>query len=369
MQNTSSTKATVDCDVVVIGAGVAGLAAAYFLSSQAHVVVLERESQPGYHSSGRSASLYIEGYENPIVAALTAQSGPFFRQAPSSNPILHDRGGLTVAIAGEEHVLQKYLETWQPFCPALRPVDADECHRLCPILSANGVIGGAYDPDWKSIDTHELMQCYQQGLKANGGQLLTNNEFLAATETNSGWRVTTTSYEVNSTWIVNASGAWANATAQIAGLDQIDLTPMRRTAVMVEGPPEVERWPVVHAIKGNLYFKPESPGLMVCPQDEIPSVPMDAFPDDMDIAIALDNFNKLVDYPVSHIKHSWAGLRTFTSDRFPVLGPDPRSERFFWLAGQGGFGVQTSPALGKKTADAILSGVPIDTDINRRRLA
>ena len=368
MSNTNKINHDLDCDVVVIGAGVAGLGAGYFLSEQAKVVVLEQEDQPAYHSSGRSAALYIEGYENPVVAGLTAQSGDFFRtQHEGARPLLHDRGGLTIAVEGQERALSKYISIWQPFCPNLRPLTATECRLICPILDDKRLIGGAYDPDWKSIDTHELIQIYLRGLRNNQSTLQAGHVVAALEPRGEGWEVQTSKKTFNARWVVNAAGAWANEVAQLAGLSPIDLTPMRRTAAMIKAPVEASEWPVVHNISGNLYFKPEGTSLMVSPQDETPSPPMDAFPEDLDIAIALDNFSKISDYPVNHVQHSWAGLRTFAPDRLPVVGPDSNSNGFFWLAGQGGFGVQTSPALGKLTADSILNNKPIDQTIHRQR--
>ena len=204
-------------------------------------------------------------------------------------------------------------------------------------------------------------------MRNNQSTLQTGHEVAALAPRGEGWEVQTSKKTFNARWVVNAAGAWANEVAQLAGLSPIDLTPMRRTAAMIEAPVEASEWPVVHSISGNLYFKPEGTSLMVSPQDETPSPPMDAFPEDLDIAIALDNFSKISDYPVNHVQHSWAGLRTFAPDRLPVVGPDSNSNGFFWLAGQGGFGVQTSPALGKLTADSILNNKPIEQTIHRQR--
>ncbi len=370
MSTTDPINQELDCDVVVIGAGVAGLSAGYFLSEHAKVVVLEQEDQPAYHSSGRSAALYIEGYENSVVAGLTTQSGEFFRtRHEGAQPLLHDRGGMTIAVQGQERALSKYLSLWQPFCPNLRRLTAAECRSICPILADETLIGGAYDPDWKSIDTHELIQCYLRGLRNNQSLLKTGHEVIALAPRAEGWQVQTSNASINARWVVNAAGAWANEIAQLAALSPIDLTPMRRTAAMIAAPVGASGWPVVHTISGNLYFKPEGIGLMLSPQDETPSPPVDAFPEELDIAIALDNFSKICDYPVDHVQHSWAGLRTFAPDRFPVLGPDSNAGGFFWFAGLGGFGVQTSPALGKLTAEAILHNKPIDQAIHRQRFS
>lgn len=358
-------------DLIVVGAGVAGLSAAYALSSQARVLVLERESQPAYHSSGRSAAMYIEGYENPVVAELTQASGPFFKQPPEfcNAPLLHNRGGLTAAVKGDERALEKYLDTWQPFCPNLRRVDPDEAQKICSILRREISIGGAYDPDWLSIDVHELIQTYLRGLKANGGTLLTDAEVTAIDNSRDNLSITTTAGTFQASTLVNAGGAWANHISALAGGVSLPLTPMRRTAAIIPLPEEAAKnWPLVHTMQEQLYFKPESPGLMVCPQDETPSEAMDAYPHDIDVAIAMDRLQQIADVEVTRVMHRWAGLRTFAPDRYPAVGHDPQQPRLFWLAGQGGFGVQTSPHMGQLIAATLLHNDPIPTQLQVQRL-
>jgi len=357
-------------DVIIVGAGVAGLSAAYFLSSRASVLVLERESQPAYHSSGRSAALYIEGYENTAVSDLTSRSGAFVNTPPENfaqSALLHDRGGLTLAGPGDERGLVKYLARWQPLCPHLCAVTPHEARELTPVVKQDWLIGAAYDPAWKSIDVHELLMGYQRGIRHNGGIIETKAEVTQLTQ-GQNWNVTAADAQYTTPCLVNAAGSWATNIAQLAGLAGVALQPMRRTGVIIAAPPNVQNYPAAHTIQGDVYFKPESPGLMVSPADETHSEPTDAQPEELDIAIALDRFQAMVDHPVERVMHSWAGLRTFAPDRRPVIGFDPRADGFCWVAGQGGFGVQTSPALGAIVADHILDDVVLDPEISVDRL-
>lgn len=356
-------------DVAVIGGGVAGLSAAAFISEHAQTLVLERESQPAYHSSGRSASVFIEGYENATVAGLTKASGPFFRDPPegfSDTPLLVPRGGLTVARPGEEHKLAKYLAAWQPLCPELIPADKEQTLAHSTILNPDYVAGGAWDPTWMSIDTHALLLGYQRQLRLNGGRVATSAEVLDLTRSDGTWTVTTTKGAYQAEVLVNAAGSWAGALGARLSLEK-PLQPMRRTGIIVGAPEAVNTWPLVHTISGDLYYKPESPGLMICPADETPSPPCDAQPDEMDIAIAIDRFQQYTRHPVDRPLHTWAGLRTFAPDRLPIVGFDDDAPGFFWLAGQGGFGVQTSPEMGRLVG-AVVSGqeaTPAAIDANR----
>lgn len=357
-------------DIAIIGAGVAGLSVAYFLSPHAKVVVLERESQPAYHSSGRSAAMYIEGYENHVVQELTKAGADFFFTPPAgfaNNPLLSPCGGLTAAGPGEGPALRKYLDAWQPKCPELVSISPRETMDIVPILREDWVSGAAYDPSWHTIDVHELLSGYQRGLRQHRGKLLTNAEVTSLRQSDGKWSMQAGEHALSADLVVNAAGAWANHVGSLAGLAEVPLTPMRRTAAIIPAPGNTTGWPLVHTISEDLYFKPESPGLMVCPQDETPSAAMDAFADELDVAIALDRFAQIADHPVERIMHQWAGLRTFAPDRYPVVGFANQAKRFFWLAGQGGFGVQTSPGLGQHAANTILGREQPQQKINVAR--
>ncbi|MCR9261087.1 MAG: FAD-binding oxidoreductase [Pseudomonadaceae bacterium] len=352
-----------DYDIAIIGAGAAGLSVAYFLSEDARVVVLEAESQPAYHSSGRSAAMYIEGYENQVVRHLTQSGKNFFFAPPaefSDTPLVTQAGGLTVSGPAEAPKLERYLNTWQPHCPELQPISVTQARDIIPILRTTWLSAAAYDPSWHNIDVHALLQGYQRGIRQNGGEVITDFRTDNIERAGKHWHMRCADRQVSAPILINAAGAWANHIAELARIDTLPLTPLRRTAAIVPAPANCRDWPLLHTISENLYFKPESPGLMVCPQDETPSPAMDAYAHEIDIAQALDTFAQVADFDVKTVTHSWAGLRTFTPDRFPVVGFDKQNNGFFWLAGQGGFGIQTSPGLARLAADLVKHESPQD---------
>ena len=357
-------------DIVVIGAGVAGLSAGYFLSGAANVVVLEQESQPAYHASGRSAALYIEGYENETVSELTKAGKSFLTEPPADlcgQPLLHARGGLTAGPDKDTHEVRAFVERWAPHCPNLREISVEEALSLVPAFDPQWLAAACYDPDWLGIDVHELLQVYQRGIRANGGEVRVKAPVTALSRQGGAWRVDCGDSLLTADVVVNAAGAWAQQVGEMAGLDGIHLQPLRRTAVLLPLPEGGERWPLVHAADGSLYFKPEGSGLMVSPADEVPSVPMDAWRDDMDVALTIDRCQRAVRGDVKRVISTWAGLRTFAPDRRPVVGFDPRASGFYWLAGQGGFGVQTSAGLGDLVARNIRAGDALLPEIEARR--
>lgn len=357
-------------DVIVIGAGIAGMSAAGEISKFATVLVLEAESQPAYHSTGRSAALFIEPYENDVVWALTVASGAFFKKPPagfSDVPLLRLRRGLM--IADEEHAgsIDRYIAHWGERCPGLHEVSLDEALAMVPVINTDRVVRTLEDPEIYDIDVHALLQGFLANVRASGGSLVTRARVSSLTRQSNGWRVATAAGEFEAGVVVNAAGSWGGEIGRLAGARDPGLSPMRRTAVLVAPPADVDvnTWPVVHNAGGGLYFKPESGKLMVSPADTTPSQPCDAQPDEIDVAIALDRFQNFTNMPVGRIEHRWAGLRSFVADGLPVVGFDPVQSGFFWLVGQGGFGVQTSPAMGRVAA-SLVQGNELPDDVRER---
>ena len=357
-------------DVAVIGGGVVGLSVAYFLAPRSSVVVLEREDQLGYHSSGRSAAMYIEGYENPTVQKLTLAGKDFFFDPPedfSEYALLSKCGGLTIAGPQEVGRLEAYCAAWSATCPDLRRLNVEQTTEIVPIIDPSWLSGAAFDPSWHSIDVHGLLTGFERGVRAGRGEIKKSSPVTKITRNGRVWELTTPGEVVEAEVVVNAAGAWANAIAALAGVEPKPLVPLRRTAAIVPGPEQISGWPMVHTVSGNLYFKPESPGLMVCPQDETPAEAIDAFALEVDVAMAIEQFQRVTSHRVGRVISDWAGLRTFTDDRMPVVGFAQEANNFFWLAGQGGFGVQTAPGLGSLASRLILSRDEPDPKINANR--
>jgi D-arginine dehydrogenase len=351
-------------DALVIGGGICGLGAGYFLSRSMHVAVIERESQPAYHASGRSAALYIVGYESPEVSALTAAGRHFYSDPPEEfddRPLIRPRGGLTIVEPGFESQLQAFLDRWKPLCPGLERIAPEEALQRVPILRPERVTAAFYDPDWQSIDVHALVMGYRRGILRRGSSVLCGAGVTSIQRRDGVWKV-----EAGETFaapvVINAAGAWAGSIGERAGLGGMPLQPLRRTAVLLPLPAGAAVWPSVHTLADDIYFKPEGNGLMLSPEDETPSLPCDAAPEEIDVARAIDHFERITIAPVKRLQGKWAGLRTFAPDRRPVIGPDPREPSFIWYAGLGGFGVQTSPALASRVAACVQPGGGLPDD-------
>jgi D-arginine dehydrogenase len=353
-------------DVIVLGAGMAGASVAAELAPGRRVLLLEMEEQPGLHATGRSAAMFFESYGNATVRALTRASREFFEQPPAGfadTPLLSPRGALFVADAARLSVLEAMIEADPATC-AYRPLDAEEVREQCPLLSEDWAAGGLLDETGHDMDVAAIHLGYLKQGRHHGMQLVTGTGDTRIERVGDAWQVHTRAGEFAAPVLVNATGAWADQVARQAGARPIGLQPLRRTAVLLAAPPgyDIARWPMVIDVEEEFYFKPDAGRLLLSPANEDPMQPCDAFPDDIDVAIAVDRFEHATWMRVDRVGHSWAGLRSFVADRSPVVGYDVQAPGFFWLAGQGGYGIQMAPALARAAA-ALVAGRQLPADI------
>ena len=333
----------------MIGGGVAGLSAAAALSADAKVVVLEAEEQIGYHSSGRSATMVHYALGDRLVRALTLASRTFLEEPPEEFgdvPLGHRMPVLVHAREDERNALDA-LEAEISLFAELERLDAKGIHELCPLLRESAVCGIA-DRNGIRLDPHALLQGYLRQLRERGGELHTRARVVSIDRKNGTWNVATERGETYSALIlVNAAGSWADKIAGLAGVRAMRLRPLRRTIITFDAPAatRLAGLPFAKTVGDELYFAPESGRLFASPMDEVPSDPCDAQPDEYDVALAAHRMEERTTVKVERIHSRWAGLRTFAPDRHPIAGSAPDAEGFFWLAGQGGFGLQTSPAM------------------------
>ncbi|MGO1119842.1 NAD(P)/FAD-dependent oxidoreductase [Rhodovibrionaceae bacterium A322] len=355
-------------DYLVIGAGIAGASVAALLADKGSVALLEMESQAGYHSTGRSAAIFVRNYGNAAIRALSDASYRTLAEGDAlldNKTFLSPRGILLVAEAGKEENLQKELEEAQ----GMVALTAEEAVALAPILRPEKISLAGYEEEAQDIDVAALHQAYLSLFKRRGGDIHLSNEVESLTRTGDIWQVQCKGKSFEGTVVVNAAGAWADVIAERAGLMPVGLQPLRRSAAMVplsEIPGgqghDCSHWPLVGDFEETYYFKPDGGKLMVSPGDEIPVDPHDAYADDMILAEGIDCFQQATTVEVTRIERTWAGLRTFAPDRTPVVGFDPSTEGFFWLAGQGGYGIQTSPAMAMLGA-ALASGSDLPEEL------
>lgn len=332
-------------DIIVIGGGIAGTSAAAMLARDAAVLLIEAEPQLGYHATGRSAAIFIRNYGNDVLRALNAASAPVLR-APgeiSDRSFLSPRGEMLIAGENEMSALEAYAKG----ATGLDLLTAAEAVDLVPILRPERIAGAIIERDAQDIDVDRMLQGYARLLRDRGGKTVMGAAVTGLTRSNGSWQVSTATGEWSAPIVVNAAGAWADTVASMAGLAPIRLVPMRRSAVLLNAPVgyQIDDWPLFASAAESWYAKPDAGRLLVSPADEDPVEPHDAWPDDLVLAEGLHRFEQAVTIPITRPTHSWAGLRSFTADRTPVVGFDPSTSGFFWLAGQGGYGVQTAPAL------------------------
>lgn len=343
-------------DVAIIGAGMAGASVAAELSPYCSVIMLEREAQPGYHATGRSAAFWDECYGGPLVQPLTRASHAFLFDPPAdfaSGTLLHQRGVLYLGREGEIGDLEAHVASFGDRVK-LEMLDRSALLRRITGLKPEWV-AGVFGGDCSDIDVGALHSGYLRVAKRYGAQLRCDANVVALGYVGDHWQVDLGDTKVEARILVNAAGAWADPVATLAGANPLGLQPYRRTVVQLRTDPKASPdLPLVIHIGGEFYFKPETSGqLWASPHDETPSPPCDAAPEELDVAIAIHAYSQAVDCTIEAVTHRWAGLRTFSPDRLPVYGFDPLVPGFFWCAGQGGFGIQTAPAAAKLCAALI----------------
>ncbi len=346
---------TAQFDVIVIGAGIAGASAAAFLSADHRVALIEAEEVAGYHTTGRSAAIWILNYGPPDVVALTGLSRGFFENPPpgfADAPLFAPRAVLSLAPPEQSAHLDAKIANGI----GLEEISIAEATALVPALRADYATRAAIERDAFDMDVAALHQGFLRQLRANNGVLALRARSGRIEQRGAQWHVEVSGgAEFEAPAIVNAAGAWGDSVAMQAGLRPIGLVPKRRTAAVIDPAPFTPHaWPMVGDVDHTWYARCEArTKLMVSPADETPMEPQDIQPDELDIAIGIDRMQQALDIEVRRVEHSWAGLRSFAPDGSLVFGEDPQANRFFWCIGQGGYGIQTAPAAGRLVADLV----------------
>jgi D-arginine dehydrogenase len=350
----------IEADVAVVGAGIAGVSVAYELAGSRSVVVLEQERQVAYHTTGRSAAMFLESYGGPEVRELTAASREVFDR---SGPVLRPRALLWVA----PHSQMSELSEMAKDLPGLTPLTGAEAADRCPPLRRDWCEAALEERNASEIDVLGLHQHYLGNAKRRGARMILGARVTEAGHDGTRWHLTTKAGPVKAEVLVNAAGAWADDMATKAGAPPIGLKPLRRTAAVARATNVDPAWPLIADVAETFYFRPEGTGILLSPADETPSEPSDARPDDLDVALALERVNEATTLDLRSVVTAWAGLRTFTPDRNPVVGPDPAGEGLFWLAGQGGYGIQMAPALARLAAATITGATTVPDALGVKR--
>ena len=350
-------------DFLIIGGGIAAASIGYWLAPHGRVMLLERESQPGYHSTGRSAALFMESYGTTQVRALTMASRAFFANPPegfSEQPLISPRGAMMVATHGEDALLAEQWEVFRSVTPHARLLDSAEACALVPVLRPEKVLGAVLEPDAADMDVDAIHQGFLRGLRRAGGQVVCHAEVTALMREGDQWQVQAGGQTYAAPVVINAAGAWADVVAAMAGVAAIGLEPRRRSAFIFAPPEGINSaaWPMIAGISEGWYFKPDAGMLLGSPANADPVAPQDIQPEELDIAMAIHRIEEMTTLTIRRPTRTWAGLRSFVADGDLVGGFDADAPGFFWLAAQGGYGIQTSAAMGEACA-ALARGLPL----------
>lgn len=353
----------VRADFIIIGGGIAGASLGYWLAPHGKVLLLERESQPGYHSTGRSAALFMESYGTAQVRSLTMASRAFLQSPPpgfAEHPLLSPRGAMFVATAGQEASLDAHWDVLRSITPHARQLTASQACEMVPVLKEQLIVGAVYEPDASDMDVHAIHQGYLRGMRKAGGTLVCDAGVTAMSRNEEGWQVSAGEMLYEAPVVVNAAGAWVDTIAALAGARPVGIEPRRRSAFIFPPPEGIDTnaWPMVVGTNEDWYIKPDAGMLLGSPANADPVEPQDIQPEEMDIAIAIHRIEEVTTLSIRRPTRIWAGLRSFVADGDLVAGFDEQAPGFFWVAAQGGYGIQTSPAMGE-TCAALVRGLPV----------
>lgn len=345
-------------DFLIVGAGIAAASVAYWLAPHGRAILLERESQPGYHATGRSAALFMESYGTPQVCALSKASRAFLQAPPAGfceHPLTSPRGAMMVATQGQEVLLAEHWANLRAMTGRAQLLNSVDTCALVPVLRPDKVIGAILDPDAVDIDVDALHQGYLRGVRRAGGTLVCNAEVTNVRRVGEIWQVQAGGIKYEAPIVINAAGAWADKVAELAGVKPIGLEPRRRSAFIFAPAPDLvtAHWPMVFDIGDEWYFKPDAGMLLGSPSNADPVAPQDVQPEELDIAMGIYRIEEMTTLKILRPTRTWAGLRSFVSDGGHVGGFDPQLPGFFWVAAQGGSGIMSSPAMGQACASLV----------------
>lgn len=353
-------------DFIVVGDGIAGVSVAYELAAHGSVCLLEQEQQLAYHTTGRSAAISMESYGNQQIRSLTCASRSFFENPPeglAEHPLWSPRGALIVAQAARVDKLATRFTAVLGQVPTAKFLDDKQVLELVPYLAEGAWSAGIYEPSAFDLDVHGIHGAYLGGLRVRGGVVKREAEVVRGEHRSGHWTLhTADGQRLEAAIVVNAAGAWADMFAERCGVSKVGVRPLRRTVLAVDPHCDVHHTPYLGTVDEDIFIKPEAGRLIVSPCDENPSLPCDAQPDELDLAITMDRLQSTTCLRPRSIINKWAGLRTFVADRSPVLGQDPQQEGFIWLAALGGYGIQTAPAIARLCSHAAL-GIALPADL------